>query len=82
MKRPDGWVVEEYVTETAHLFERGERCGSLSDGVRGTYTGVFWFEYFDGRQSRRYTEKTAPAWLRAMYLEAVTEHARTDRSGD
>ena len=78
MKRPDGWVVEEYITEGAHLMEDGKAV-DYEDASVGRYTGVFWFEYLDGRQTRRYTLKTAPKWLLSLYREATGRKTRRAR---
>ena len=75
LKRPDGWLVEEWVTSTAHLFEQGE-LGGYDSGEGGDYTGVFWFQHMDGPETRRYTRKTAPAWLLALYIESTTTGTR------
>ncbi len=75
----DGMVVEEFVTSTTHLYDK--RNGSWmhdSDPSFGDYTGVFWFQYRDGKCTRRYTEKTAPKWLLALFRDAISSssHAR------
>ena len=73
MKRPDGWVVEEYVTSSAHLFESGELMDHDNSPELGSYTGVFWFWHLGGTYTRRYTRRTAPKWLLALYDEATRE---------
>jgi hypothetical protein len=70
LKRPDGWLQEEFVCSTGHLFEDGELVLHDND-ANGEYTGKFWFAYTDGRLTRMYTENTAPQWLLAYYEEAV-----------
>ena len=72
LKRPDGWLMEEYVTSSGHLFENGELQLHDNDPI-GNYTGIFWFEFHDGHNSRRYSCKTAPNWLLALYEEATHE---------
>lgn len=80
-KRPDGWLVEEFVCSTAHLFERGRLAGHDNSPEEGDYTGVFWFVPREGRRdgpsTRRYTLKTAPKWLRILYLEATRRRGAT-----
>lgn len=70
-KRPDGWVMEEYVTTPNHLFADGELLGHDADPGQGIYTGIFWFEYLEGTTTRRYSYKTAPKWLLALHKEAT-----------
>lgn len=62
-----GYLIEEYVTGTRHLIVDGNRTISESNPDDGYYTGVFWWEYPDGKTSRRYTRKTAPKWLLKIY---------------
>jgi len=76
-KRPDGYVVEEFTTTGAHCFEGGELVDHILDD-NGTYTGIFWFEWFDGRPTRRYSRKTAPKWLLALYEEAINGRCDTN----
>ena len=71
LKRPDGWVVEEAKCTTGHLFENGKLAGHDNSPEAGDHIGVFWFEYLDTSVTRRYTRKTAPAWLLALYIEAT-----------
>ena len=71
LKRPDGMLLEEYVTSSAHFVEDGEIVGH-DNTPDGGYTGVFWFQYPDGTTTRRYTGRTAPQWLKALYLAATT----------
>lgn len=80
MSNRNGWLVEEYIAVSEHHFEDGQIDARLHDDSDGTYTGVFWFEYADGKRTRRYTTKTAPKWLLSYYElatigkgEAVTE---------
>ena len=70
LKRPDGYVVEEFIASGAHCFEGGELVDDILDD-NGEYTGIFWFEYLDGGHTRRYSRKTAPKWLLALYEEAT-----------
>lgn len=71
LKRPDGALIEEFVTSTVHVFQDGEYA--MSNSVpEGEYTGVFWFEHVDGRATKRYTRGTAPKWLSAFYDEAAS----------
>ena len=71
LKQPDGWLCEEYITESAHLFEGGELQGHDNDASRGYYTGRFRFDYSPERSTRWYTVKTAPKWLLAYYQDAL-----------
>ena len=71
LKRPDGELIEEFVTSTSHVFESGEHRGSVSDH-EGDYTGAFWFVHADGRMTRRYTRRTAPKWLLVLYGEVTS----------
>lgn len=66
MKR-NGEVVEEFMCYSRHLIENGIVIDHLNDTDSGHYTGVFWFEYLDGRKTKRYTRKTAPKWLVEYY---------------
>jgi len=71
LKRPNGDLCEEFLTLGSHTFVDSILVDHVTD-ADGEYTGVFWFEYPDGRCTRRYTTKTAPAWLLAMYREATS----------
>lgn len=80
LKRPDGWLCEEYIAAGGHLIEGGEWAKYSDDSPitdhsasEGEYTGRFWFQYLDGCCTRRYTQKTAPKWLLALYLEATSK---------
>ena len=75
MKKRTGYVVERYITETAHCIENGEVADHISDGTIGEYDGVFWFEFLDGRTTRHYTIGTAPQWLLALYRAAIEQRA-------
>jgi hypothetical protein len=66
-----GWLIEEYVTASAHFFNNDGYSFSENDPDCGSYTGVFWFEYPDGTVTKRYTKKTAPKWLLELYEEAT-----------
>lgn len=75
LRRPDGWLVEEYVTSSAHRFHDGRLVGHHNDAGMGWYTGRFCFEFADHhRPTPWYTTKTAPRWLRALYAEATTDY--------
>ena len=71
-KRPDGAVIEEYVTSSWHFVERGEIVGHNQDPGDGEYTGRFRFRYPDGKYTRWYTQKSAPIWLFRLWVEATT----------
>ena len=70
LKRPDGTVIEEFMTASCHLFEGGKLVLHDSD-PEGDYTGRFCFRYPDGRMTRWYTRGSAPRWLRALWEEAT-----------
>lgn len=72
MKQRNGEVVEEFICTTRHLIEDDEVIDHLNESNDGEYTGIFWFEYLDGRITRRYTRKTAPKWLLEYYELATT----------
>lgn len=72
LRRPDGAVIEEYVTSSCHVFEDGRliyRDHNPAEG--GAYTGRFCFRHADGRLTRWYTEPSAPRWLLALWREAT-----------
>lgn len=71
LKRPDGAVVEEFVCSSTHYVEGGKCVGHCNETLSGDYTGVFWFEFPDGRFTKRHTVKTAPKWLLALYYECT-----------
>jgi hypothetical protein len=71
LKRPDGAVIEEYITSSWHIFEDGRLLCHDNDASDGRYTGRFRFRHTDGRLTRWYTERSAPQWLRALWLEAT-----------
>lgn len=73
LKRPEGAVVEEFVCSSWHQFEGGKLSFHDNSPEGGEYTGVFWFEFKGGKITRRYTKKTAPAWLLALYNEATNQ---------
>jgi hypothetical protein len=72
MKRPDGAVVEEFITSSWHVFEDGKLVFRDHDPSDGGYTGRFCFKYKNGKYTPWYTEKTAPKWLAELYEEART----------
>ena len=72
LKRPDGWLIEEYITTGGHLFEGGELKGHDSAADDGEYTGRFCFMFKGNRYTRWYTRATAPKWLLAYYEEATS----------
>jgi len=63
----DGELVEEFITATLHFFKDGKKKRSISDLDGGEYTGRFWFIFLDGRQTKKFTAKSAPKWLLALY---------------
>lgn len=68
----DGFVVEEFVTATTHLYDKRDgRWLHDSDPGGGEYTGVFWFQFRTGKCTKRYTEKTAPKWLLILFRDAI-----------
>lgn len=69
----EGWLIEEYVTESHHKFSDGKYQFSDHDSTEGYYTGRFWFKPAGGKRTRAYTIKTAPKWLLKLYEEAVRE---------
>jgi hypothetical protein len=69
-KRPNGWVLEEYITASAHLFENGQ-FQLHDDDQRGSYTGRIAFEYMDHKTTRWYRKEKAPMWLREMWAIAM-----------
>ena len=71
LKRPDGVVVEEFVTSSWHFFEGGKLVLHNND-PEGYYTGRIHFRYPGGETTRWYTEQSAPKWLRALWDEATT----------
>lgn len=76
MKRPNGILVEECAADVSHYLEGGQWIGH--DEAVGLYTGRFCFHFADGRCTRWYTQKTAPAWLLALYHEMAEQEARSD----
>lgn len=74
LKTPCGYLMEEFVTASAHPFscEGTIAKNSIHETESGEYTGRFWFEYSDGTVTRTYTKKTAPKWLLAYYEQATT----------
>lgn len=72
LKRPDGAICEEFIAFSSHHFSNGKLTHRVQDTADGEYTGRFFFRHKDGRCTRRYTEKTAPKWLLALYREAIT----------
>lgn len=70
LKRPDGVVVEEFVIDARHTFHGG-RLIAHSNEPEGYYTGRIYFLYPDGSETRWYTVRSAPQWLRALWEEAT-----------
>jgi len=70
LKRPDGTVIEEFVTASQHVFHGGKLVGHINE-PEGDYTGRVCFRYPDGRMTRWYTAKTMPKWLRALWDEVA-----------
>jgi hypothetical protein len=75
LKRPDGYLIEEYITHSIHCFENSDISFHDNDPTWGDYSNRFCFEFRKGgktvRSTKWYTKKTAPKWLLAMYLEAT-----------
>lgn len=71
LKRPDGAVIEEFITASWHNFEGG-KLTSHDNSPEGDYTGRFGFWFMKSKKyTRWYTKKTAPKWLLALYDEAT-----------
>ena len=73
-KRPNGYLVEEYITASAYLIEDGVFTGHNDHtAADGEYTGRFAFQHINGKRTKWYTEKGAPNWLRLLWLEMTTD---------
>lgn len=70
-KRPDGAVIEEFVTSTWHVFENSVLIFHDNDPVDGDYTGRFRFRFSGGKMTPWYRIGTAPQWLEILYLEST-----------
>lgn len=67
-----GWLMEEFIAAGAHHFdENGKVDQRVHDTNDGHYTGYFWFEYDNGKCTKKYSEKTAPKWLLKLYEEVT-----------
>ena len=73
LKTPSGELYEQYIASSCHFVEDGEVVGHNQDSTDGYYTGVFWFTYPDGHETRHYSEATAPAWMLELYEKAMEE---------
>lgn len=76
LKRPDGAVYEEFIAFGSHDFLDGKYVGCVHDLLDGHYSGRFFYQYPDGKQTPWYTSGSAPAWLLAMYREAINPDNR------
>lgn len=57
----NGRFVEEIVTGS--YFEIKDGFPVIENYEYADHTGLFWFEFESGKQTRKYSEKTAPKWL-------------------
>ena len=71
MKRPDGTLIEEYITYSLHALRDGKYVDHASFAPEGYYTGRFCFHHKDGKYTRWYRRGSAPKWLLALYDEAT-----------